>query len=155
MAVVPKITHSESPDGKTLTLIDSSDYTTGNINNYTRKVELYSGINGTGSLITSIDFVGTNLSVDYETTADRYYSAKLIFTGTPSVASVYTNFVTVQREYNALNKFLNRGCGCGSKSESEKVRYGFIYLKLAEKATLGGNSGLANQNITASAKWLI
>lgn len=155
MAVLPSISHLQSADGKTLTLIDSSDYTTGDISAYNRRVELYTGRDGTGALIASIPFVGNNLSVDYTITKDAYYSARLIWTGTPFVTSVVTNFVLTQFEYNQLNKFLNKGCGCGSKKDSDKVRYGFIYLKLAEKATLGGNSGLANQNITASAKWLM
>lgn len=153
MAVVAKIEYAQSPDGKTLTLIDASDYTTGNINNYTRTVQLYSGKDGTGDLITTLNFVGAALTVDYAITKDQYFSAKLNFVGSPAVASVYSNFTTREFELNALYKNTNKGCGCQSKNCSPTF-YGFIDMYLAQTATKAGNSGLANSLISGSAAWL-
>lgn len=154
MAVIPSVSHSQSSDGKTLTILDTSDYSTGDINNYTRKVQLWSGINGSGTMITEIPFDGVSLELTYAITADQYFSAKLIFTGSPAVASVYANFTPQQFEQNALNALLNKNCGCGTTKTCGKSTMGFIYLVQSQLATLAGNSGLANSFIQSSLKWL-
>lgn len=154
MAVVPSISFEQSSDGKTLTLIDTSDYSTGNINSYSRAVELWSGINGTGTLLYSLPFTGTNLQVTQQLTSDRYFSAKLKFTGSPAVAPAYANFTTQQFEQNLLNERLAKDCGCSKGSGCDKSFNGFLYMYSAQVATLAGNSALANSFINASFKWL-
>lgn len=154
MAVIPSLNYNQSSDGKTLTLIDTSDYTTGTIGDYTRKVELYSGINGTGTLLDTLNFVGTSLTVEKEITEDRYYSGKFIFTGSPSVATTYMNFGTTQFEYNALDKLLLVNCGCSKTKGCDKTTLGALYLKRAEDQVLFGNPAKFNSFIQASFKVL-
>lgn len=154
MAVIPSLNFNQSSDGKTLTLIDTSDYTTGTIGNYTRKVELYSGINGTGTLIDTLNFTGTSLTVEKEITSDVYLSAKFIFTGSPSVTTTYMNFGTTQFEYISLDKRLLNNCGCNNCKGCDKTTLGALYLKRAEDQVLFGNPAKFNSFIQASLKVL-
>jgi len=150
---VPKIGFRQSTDGKTLTLIDESTLDSP-ITNYTRTVELWTGINGTGTLITTLAFSGVSLEVGYQITADQYFSAKLIHVGSPSVGLAYTNFTTQVFEQNALNGLLKANCGCGNTGNCDNLTLGFIYLTQSQVATRAGNSGLANSFIQSSLKML-
>lgn len=154
MAVQPALGFYQSTDALTLTLVDESVYTTPPITDYTRKVQLWTGKDGTGTMLDELDFVDSELTVDYALTADKYISAVLIFTGSPAVADTTINFTTQQFEVNALNSLLNANCGCGTTKTCGKSTMGFIYLYQSQVATLAGNSGLANSFIQSSLKWL-
>lgn len=150
---VPKIGFTQSTDGKTLTLIDQSTLDAP-ITNYTRVVELWSGINGTGTLLTSLTFSVTDMEVDHAITADRYFSAKLIHTGAPTVVVAYANFTTQGFEQNVINGLLKASCGCGDIKNCDRLTLGFIYMTQSQIATMAGNSGLANSFIQSSFKML-
>lgn len=156
MALVPNINYLQSSDGKTLTLLDESNWGASgvDINDYTRTVQLYDGKDGSGTLIDTLTFTGSLLSVDYAVTVDRYYSAVYSAINGGTAATKTVNFATTNIEYKLLNELTSKGCGCGNKAQDDKVRYGFIYLKLAEKALLFGKVAQFNQNITTSNTWL-
>ena len=153
MANIPKIEYSQSTDGKILTLIDATEYDSP-IGNYTRTVELWSSINGSGTLIATLAFTGTNTTVQYSLASDRYISAKLIFVGSPTITPVYVNFVTTQYEWNALYNLNGAKCGCVKAGSCDAKFNGFIDLYTSQVATQAGNSGLANTLINSSYKWL-
>lgn len=148
----PNLSYSQSSDGKTLTFSDDTVYDDP-ITNYVRTVELYTSLNATGTLLATLTFLGSNLTVDYNITADSYISAKLVHVGSPSMASKIINFTTSRFEYNALFTASKKNCNCVSKKCSPIV-YGFIDTYLAQVATDFGNSGLANNFITSASKWL-
>lgn len=154
MANVSAVGYRISTDGGTLTPIDQSTYSDDPIGNYTRKVQLWTGIDGTGTMLAELDFVGDNLEVDYAWTADRYVSLKLIHTGSPAMAVAYDNVTPMQYEQNALNMLLKGDCGCKSTKPCGKASLGFIYMYQSQVATLAGNSGLANSFITSAYKVL-
>jgi hypothetical protein len=153
MATIAKLSYSQSTSGGIITFTDES-VLDNPISNYTRKVMLYSGRDGTGTLIEEIDFVGTNLTCQYEISADQYFSAILVHTGSPTVANFTLNFTTQQFEQNALNKLLKSNCGCGKTKNCDKISLGFIYLTQSQVATSAGNSGLANEFISNAYKLL-
>lgn len=147
-----EISYNQSSDGKTLTFVDESAIASP-ISNYTRTVQLWSGINGTGSLITTLTFAGSELTVDYAITEDRYWSARLIYIGSPTQTSVVINFVSRRFELNLLISNSKKNCGCTTKNCDSKFN-GFIDYYLANEATKIGNSGAANLFISSSYKWL-
>lgn len=153
MATTPKLEYTQSPDGKTLTFIDATTYDDP-IGNYTRVVELYSSIDGTGTLLATLPFTGTELEVDYAVTVDRYYGVKLSFVGSPSVSPAYLNVTTRQFEINALFNLNSKNCGCVKSGTCDKRFNGFMDMYMSQVATLAGNSALANTSITSSLKWL-
>ncbi len=148
----PLLTYSQSSDGKKLIFTDATTYTDP-IGNYSRTVQLYSGKDATGSLLATLTFIGAILTVEYAITADQYWSAKLIHTGSPSIGSVIINFVSTRNEYNSLFKMAKSKCNCVSNKCSPLV-YGFVDTYLAQVATDFGDSGLANNLITSAATWL-
>jgi len=150
-----KVTQSQSADAKTLTFKDES-VISDPISNYVRTVQIWDNIDATGSLITTITFSGSSLTVDYAVSTDQYFSAKLIYTGSPSVAaSPPINFVTTQYEYNLLDQKLLVNCGCGSKCKGcDNLTMGALYLSGAQKAVLNSNPAKANNYISASYKFL-
>lgn len=149
---VGNLTYTQQADGKALIFNDGTSYDDP-ITNYTRVVELFSGKDATGSLLFTVPFVGTNLTTTQAITADQYWSAKMTWVGSPSIAPVIINFVSTRFEYNLLFEAENKGCGC-VKGNCSKTFNGFIDLYLAQVATGFGNSGLANTFITASKSWL-
>lgn len=153
MANNPKLGYLQSTDSKTLTLIDESTLDNP-ITNYVRTVELYNNIDASGTLIDTLTFTGSQLTVDKAITADQYWSAKLIHTGSPSVASTIINFGTTQFEYNALDKLLLVNCGCSKTKGCDKTTLGALYLKRAEDQVLFGNPAKFNSYIQSSLKVL-
>lgn len=151
----PNASWTQSTDGKTLTLTDTSNWV-GNdqgylITDFTRKFILKNSI---GTVLAELPLTGSNLSVTYSVTKDEYYSAELVITGTPSFSKVI-NFGTTMFEYNLLDSLLAIACdcGCGTK-QSEKIRWGFMYLNRAERVVLYGNGTKFNSYINASFAWL-
>lgn len=153
MADFPKVGFSESSDAKTLTLIDESTLDNP-IGNYTRKVELWTAKDGTGTKITELNFSGSSLEVEYSKSADQYFSIVLIHSGSPSVANAINNFTTERYEQNLTNNRLNANCGCSQIKGCNSLVLGFIYMTQAQVATQYGNSGLANAFIQSSYKHL-
>ncbi len=154
MAVVPSVSYSQSSDGKTLTIIDTSDYSSGDITDYTREVEIWSSINGSGTLLYTLPFTGSELEVEQAITADQYFSAKLIFNGSPSVSNAFVNFTTQRFEQNALFDLNFKNCGCVKSGSCDKKFNGFIDMYLSQVATQAGNSALATSSIQASYAYL-
>lgn len=155
MAVIAKLDYTQSTNGKILTFIDSSDWATSgeDINSFIRTVQLYNGPNATGTLLDTLTFQGSQLTVTYDIDSDTYFSAK--YTAAGDVNYIFTiNFGTTAYEWKRLNELTSKGCGCGNKAADDKTRYGFIFLMLAEKSVLEGNAARFNQNIKASAEWL-
>lgn len=154
--LTPNYTVTQSIDGKKLTFKDTSDWSASglDINDYVRTIELYDNKDATGNLIDTITFTGSDLEAIYTVTEDRYYSGKYQAIGGSIVPSKTLNFGTTNFEYKQLNILMSKGCGCGNKANDEKARFGFIFLKLAERAIQFGNAGQFNQNIKASHSWL-
>lgn len=158
MALTPNISVTQSVKGNVLTFNDLSNWVEEGLDpaDYTRTIELYDNKDATGNLITTLTFSEALLTVAYNITEDKYYSAKYIAddeVNPPYVKII--NFGTTNFEYAQLNKILSKGCGCGNKTNDDKARYGFIFTKLAEKSVLFGNAGQFNQNIQKAATWLI
>jgi hypothetical protein len=153
MANVLNLSYEQSSDAKTLTIVDESTLDNP-IANYVRTVELWTGTNATGSLIDTLTFVGVQLTVSKAITSDMYFSAKLIHTGSPSVATKIINFGTTQFEYNALDKLLLKNCGCSNTKGCDKITLGSIYLTRAQDQVLAGNSAKFNSFIQSSFKIL-
>lgn len=149
----PKIEYSQSTNGKVLTFTDSTIYDSP-IGNYTRKVQLYSGKDASGTLIAEIPFTGSELTTTYSITKDQYFSARLVFSGSPSIPSAIVNFTTTQYEWNALYNLNGAKCGCVKAGNCDAKFNGFIDLYTSQVATQAGNSGLANTLINSSYKWL-
>lgn len=149
---VASLSYSQQADGKALIFTDTTTYTDP-IANYSRKVEIWSGKDATGTKLFDVPFVGTSLTTSQAITADQYWSARIVITGSPSIASAIINFVSTRFEYNLLFEAENKVCGC-VKGNCSKTFNGFIDLYLAQVATEFGNSGLANTFITASKSWL-
>lgn len=156
MALTPSLNYSQSADGKTLTIIDTSNYVAQSIDpaSYVRKVQLYPLKDAGGTMLDELTFNGAEISVTYDLTQDLYLSAKLIFTGSPSVASVIRNFGTTEFEYIALDKRLKKNCGCNNCKGCDKTTLGALYLSRAEQQVLAGNPAKFNSYIQASLKVL-
>lgn len=153
MANIAKIDYMQSDDGKTLVLKDSSTLDSP-IGNYVRTVRLYSDKDGSGNLLDTLTFNGSDLTVEKAITSDRYYSAVLTHTGSPSVPNAINNFGTTQFEYIALDKLLLKNCGCDKRSGCDKTTLGALYLKRAQDQVLAGNTAKFNSYIQASLKVL-
>lgn len=153
MANIPKVGFSQAPSGSPLSILDQSTLDSP-IGNYVRTVELYSGKDATGSLLDVLTFTGSNLSVDKVVTSDRYYSAKLTHTGSPTIPPVIINFTTQEFSQKNLNNILKANCGCGKTKNCGNMSLGFLYMYQSQVATKAGNSGLANSFINTSFKLL-
>lgn len=156
MALEAKISWTQSVDGKKLYLRDDTNYTEENVSpsDYTRTVELYSGKYATGTLIDTLTFSGSNLTVEYDLAADLYISAKLTVTDGDTSLTDIINFGTNAYEYNLLTQnLLKNNCGC-NKDTDQSNRFGFIYLTLANYSVITGNSGAFNKFINESRTWL-
>lgn len=149
----PKLSSLQSPDAKTMTYIDESELDAP-ISNYTRTVEIWTGINGTGEKIATLPFSGTDTTVEYAITSDLYRSAKLLHVGSPSVAPAFLNETSQQFEQNLLNGKLKKDCGCGKMKGCNNTVLGFIFMYQSQVATRAGNSGLANDYISSAYKLL-
>lgn len=147
-----ELSYSQSNTGKILTFVDES-VIADPISNYDRTVQIWSGKDGTGELIDTLTFADSDLTVDYAIDADQYWSARLIYTGSPIQTSVVINFVSRRFELNLLISNSKKNCGCVSKNCDSKFN-GFIDYYLANEATKIGNSGAANLFISSSYKWL-
>jgi len=156
MALTVDVTYQESADGLTLTFVDQSNWMASgvDINDYVRTVELYDGKDGAGVLLTTLTYTGTILTVPYTPTKSRYYSAIYTATTLGTPVSKTINFGTTNREYKALNDVLSKACDCIDDCVDDRARYGFIFIKVAEKALLFGNVVQFNQSITQANKWL-
>lgn len=156
MALIVDLTVQESASGTTLTFVDQSNWVASGLNiaDYVRTVRLYNGKDGAGTLLTTLTFVGTLLTIPTTVSKSKYYSATYTVTisGAPSVKTI--NFGTTNIEYKALNDILSKAYDCAGSSLDDRARYGFIYIKVAEKALLFGNVEQFNQNITQANKWL-
>lgn len=155
MALPPKAGWAQSTDGKTITLTDQSDYIASGtpITDYTRTFVVKNAI---GTVLHTLPIPSGQLSVTYSVTKDEYYSATLSFVGSPSVADVTIDYGTEQFEWNALDQKLAIGCGCSPCGSSDKkIRYGFIYLQIANRSLRYVGLGTKfNVNINASLSWL-
>jgi len=156
MALTPSLSYSQSSDGKILTIIDTSNYVAQSVDpaSYVRTVEVWTLKDATGDLLDTLTFNGSELTVDYDLTADLYLSLKLIFTGSPSVASKIINIGTTMFEYIALDKRLMKNCGCSNSKGCDKTTLGALYLSRAEQQVLAGNPAKFNSYIQASLKVL-
>lgn len=152
MADVAAVGYSQGSSGSPLTIIDESVLDSP-IGNYVRTAQLWSDKDATGTLIDTLTFTGSELEVSKVITSDRYWSVKLIHTGSPAIAPAIANFATDQFEYNLLNDILGNGCGC-SKANKENVRYGYMFMALIPRAVLSGNSARTNNYINSAKAWL-
>lgn len=153
MANVPNLSVVQPPSGRPLTINDDTTYEDP-ISNYVRTVEVWTSINGTGTLVDTLTFSGTDLTVEYDITADDYFSFKLIHVGSPAIAVKYLNITTRQFEINRLFELNAKNCGCVKPASCDKRVNGFIDMYMSQIATEGGNSALARTSIKNSLKWL-
>lgn len=145
------ISWAQSSDAKTLIFTDTStDDPTG----YTRTVQLYDGINATGTLIAALTFAAEEDTVEYSITVDKYYSAKILYLGGASLTPGLINFGTERFALNARDSVLLKNCGgCKGKSGS-KVCEANAFIEGAEDAVLFGNSAKFNSFISSAYKLL-
>lgn len=156
MALTPNLSYTQSSTGTILTIIDTSNYVAQSVDpaSYVRKVQIWTLKDGTGTMLDELTFNGSELTVDYALTADLYLSLKLIFTGSPSVASFIINIGTTQFEYNALDSRLMKNCGCNNCKGCDKTTLGGLYLSRAIQQVLAGNPAKFNSYIQSSLKVL-
>lgn len=157
MALEAKLSWTQSADGTKIIFKDDTNYVEESVNpaDYTRTVEVYNNKNATGTLLITLMFSGSELTVEYNLAQDIYLSSKLTITdGIEDPLTNIINFGPTVNEYNTLATILLRNnCGC-DKSTDQKVRFGFLYLKMAEKSVIMGNSGAFNRFIDLSRVWL-
>ena len=156
MALTPKLSWIQSLDGTKITFRDDTNYIEESVSpaDYTRTVGLYSSKDASGTILGMLTFSGSELTVEFELDKDKYISAKLTVSDGVDDLTNIINFGTTVNEYNSLtNLLLHNSCGC-NKETDQSVRYGFIYLKVAEKAVIIGNSGAFNKFIDLSRTWL-
>lgn len=154
--VVPILSWTQSLDGAKIIFKDDTDYIGQDVvpSDYTRTIQLYSGKDASGNMIGTLTFSGNDITIDFALDKDKYISAKfIIYDGLDELTTII-NFGTTVNEYNSLtNLLLHNSCGC-NKEIDQSVRFGFIYLKVAEKAVIVGNSGAFNKFIDLSRTWL-
>lgn len=152
-----ELSWTQTADGNKVIFRDDTDYVTAGVDpaECTRMVQVYSNKDATGTLLSSLVFTGSELTVEMDLDEDKYLSAKLtVDDGVVEPLTDIINFGTTVNEYNSLNNILLRNsCGC-NKDTDQSVRFGFIYLKMAEKAVIFGNSGAFNRYIDLSRTWL-
>lgn len=151
-----KLSWTQSSDGKKIIIKDDTNYPELSVSpsGYTRVVELFTGKDATGILLDTLTFIGSDLTVEYTLDEDKYLSAKLTLYGEELPLTDTINFGPTANEYNSLsNILLANKCGCDS-GQDQSTRFGFIYLKMAEKAVILGNSGAFNRFIELSRTWL-
>lgn len=156
MALEAKLSWTQTADGTKIIFKDDTNYTEESVNpsDYTRTVEVYNNKDATGTLLDTLTFAGSNLTVEYTLAEDIYLSGKLIVDDGSTELTDIINFGPTVNEYNSLSNILLRNnCGC-DKGTDQSVRYGFIYLTMAEKSVIMGNSGSFNRFIELSRTWL-
>lgn len=157
MALEAKISWTQTADGKKIIFRDDTNYVSSNVepSDYTRTVQVYNNKDATGTLLGTLTFTGSSLTVEFELDEDKYISARLtVSDGVEDPLTDIINFGTTVNEYNSLaNILLRNNCGC-DKDTDQSVRFGFLYLKMAEKGVIVGNSGAFNRFIELSRTWL-
>jgi len=101
---------SQSSDAKTLYLTDTS---TEDPTGYTRTFTLYDGINASGNLVATLVIPDGEDTVEYNLTADKYYSSRLAYTGGATLTPSVINFLTERFALNARDSALLKNCGGG------------------------------------------
>lgn len=152
-----KLSWTQTADGKKVIYRDDTDYEAAGVDpaDCTRMVQVYNNKDATGTLLDTLMFTDGELTVEMNLDQDKYLSAKLtVDDGVEEPFTAIINFGTTVNEYNSLNNILLRNaCGC-DKTTDQNVRFGFIYLKMAEKAVIFGQSGAFNRYIDLSRTWL-
>lgn len=157
MALEAKLSWTQTADGKKIIFRDDTNWVEESIDpaDYTRTVGVYSGKDATGTLFQEIIFTDSEPIVEFDLDEDKYISGKLTLNNEVDEPLVdVINFGATVNEYNSLaNILLRNNCGC-DKVQDQNTRFGFIYLKMAEKAVIMGNSGAFNRFIDLSKVWL-
>lgn len=157
MALEAKLSWTQTADGKKIIFRDDTNWVEESIDpsTYTRTVGVYTGKDSTGTLLQTLIFTGAELTVEFNLDEDKYLSGKLTLdNGVDEPLLDIINFGTTVNEYNSLSNILLRNnCGC-DKGQDQSTRFGFIYLKMAEKSVIMGNSGAFNRFIDLSKTWL-
>ena len=149
----PKLSATQSADAKTLEILDLSNWVDNTnrfvINNFTRQVVLK---DSAGSVISSLSFLGSSISVSTPVSKDQFIKAELVITGAQS----FTTFINISLDRYAANKrlkLLSCKCGKGCKIDS-RLLSSEPYFEGAYDATLSGNGPLFDKYITAAYDWL-
>lgn len=148
MALTAGLTTGQSSSGKVETYNDQSNWVAEAIDpsTYTRTVEIYDGVDATGTLVTTLTFSGSNLTVSRTISEDKATSAKYTATNGSTTVTDTINFLPTQFEKNKIAQGAD-SCGCKSNSN---VYGGFMFMTLAQWATELGNFPKANTYLDAS-----
>lgn len=158
MALTGKLTYQQPADGKAVIFLDGSDYAEAGVdpNDYVRTVEVWSDKDATGTLITTLTFSAGSLEVSMNVTEDKYYSAKLNFSGSPTVPDVILNIGATGITSYELDKQLAESCGSCSfdKAKRDRLYFAGLYRDQAINAVETGNSAKFNEYIKMAMEWL-
>lgn len=140
--LLPDFTITSSADGKTLTVTDTSNYTTNDeglvIADFASRVVTI--VDSAGTAVTTID-LASSLTATYATEVDLWANATLTLTGSGEVAT-YTKNLIFPMSRITKNKYrevlAENGCGCHNKNVDYALMKADIFFRGAEIAEPAG-----------------
>lgn len=111
---VPSYSISQSSDGRTLTLTDTSNWVSNTegyiITNFARSILLNDAFD---ELITTVTFTGTDLVETYTLIGDKWVKSYFTITGTPTFNLDVQQYAFYRQFQVAYRNAIKQGCGCG------------------------------------------